>query len=110
MDDCIRQGQQIAIAANAIAVAIAGKLTLEEQNIIGNLLALAGASLLSVAAIGQACQTAKEAASGTQSSGSDTQNSSSDLQSSNSQSSDSENKSSGTKSAADSDYTINDIY
>jgi hypothetical protein len=46
----------LTVAANAIAVAIGHNLSLEEQNIVGNLFALAGASLLSMAAINQANQ------------------------------------------------------
>lgn len=44
----------LTVAANALAVALTEQLTLEEQNILGNLLALAGASMLSMAAINQA--------------------------------------------------------
>lgn len=48
------------LAANAIAVAVAKGLTIDEQNILGNLLALAGASLLSSAAIEQTNKSVEE--------------------------------------------------
>lgn len=47
---------KLAIAANAIAVTLAQGLTADEENILGNLFALAGASLLSMAAIDSAIQ------------------------------------------------------
>ena len=60
----------LTIAANAIAVALGHNLSLEEQNIVGNLFALAGASLLSMAAINQANQSSTS--DSTQSTASDT--------------------------------------
>lgn len=39
--------------ANAIATAISKNLTIEQQNIVGNLFALIGASMLSIAAINE---------------------------------------------------------
>lgn len=54
MKQMIREGQRIATAANAIAVALAQDLNTSEENILGNLLTLVGASLLSIAAIDEA--------------------------------------------------------
>ena len=52
------------VAANAIAVAISKGLTLEQQNILGNLMALVGASMLSMAAINQANSSGSDDSSG----------------------------------------------
>lgn len=46
-------GRQVTLYANALAVALSEKLSLDEQNVVGNLLTLAGASLLSIAAVNQ---------------------------------------------------------
>lgn len=54
MEGTTPSGGQIAVLANAIAVTVAEGLSPEQQNIVGNLLTLVGASILSVAAIAQA--------------------------------------------------------
>ncbi|HEX3027391.1 MAG TPA: hypothetical protein VHR42_09250 [Clostridia bacterium] len=66
------QGQQLAITANLIAVQLSEFLSLDDQNIVGNLLALTGASLLSIAAVGAARSSNEDpsAASSTSSTGS----------------------------------------
>ena len=46
-----QRSSEIVIIANTIAVAIAQDLNADEENILGNLLALVGASLLSFAAL-----------------------------------------------------------
>lgn len=51
------------MAANTLATLLARRLTLDEQNIVGNLLTAAGATLLSIAAIGESCQEAAKKAS-----------------------------------------------
>ena len=45
---------EITMIANAIAVALAKQLTINEQNILGNILELAGADLLTMASIDEA--------------------------------------------------------
>ena len=67
VDNCLRPGQQIAVLANAIAVVIAKKLTPTEENVIGNLIAQIGATLLAIAAIDQACESTDTASSTTSS-------------------------------------------
>ena len=57
----------LVVAANAISVAIAEDLNIEEQNIMGNLFALVGASLLSMAAINEANQKSGTASGSSQS-------------------------------------------
>lgn len=47
----LSDGKSLTLLANALAVAISEKLTVNEENILGNLLTLIGASLLSIAAI-----------------------------------------------------------
>jgi hypothetical protein len=54
MDNCLRPSQQLTVIANAIAVAISKNLTAREENILGNLITLVGASMLSIAAIDEA--------------------------------------------------------
>lgn len=49
-------GAELTVAANALATAISEHLTIDEQNVIGNLLTLVGTSLLSIAAINQSMQ------------------------------------------------------
>lgn len=51
---------QASVLANAVATALCKNLTLEEQNVFGNLFALIGASMLSVAAINQAVSSASQ--------------------------------------------------
>jgi hypothetical protein len=46
-----QKNSEIVIIANTIAVAIAQDLNADEENILGNLFALVGASLLSLAAL-----------------------------------------------------------
>lgn len=55
------RGGEAAVLANGIAVAISKDLTPDQLNILGNLVTLIGASLLSIAAIEQ---TAQEQATG----------------------------------------------
>lgn len=52
---CCR-GAAIATAASAITVALSENLTLDEQNILGNLLVQVGDSLLAIAAIDAVCE------------------------------------------------------
>jgi hypothetical protein len=59
-----RESIQLTVAANALAAAIAEKLTADEQNIVGNLLTLVGTSLLSIAAIDESISTDEAASSG----------------------------------------------
>jgi hypothetical protein len=54
LENCARPGQQIAILANAIAVALSKGLTPNEENVIGNLITQIGSTLLSIAAIDEA--------------------------------------------------------
>lgn len=49
-------GAAIATVASAITVALSENLTLNEQNIIGNLLVQVGDSLLAIAAIDAICE------------------------------------------------------
>lgn len=49
-------GAAIATAASAITVALSESLTLDEQNILGNLLVQVGDSLLAIAAIDAVCE------------------------------------------------------
>lgn len=56
MDNCVRSGQQIALLASALAVAISKGLTTTEENVIGNLIVQVGSVLLSIAAADQACE------------------------------------------------------
>lgn len=51
MKQAFRKGQQITAAANTAAVLLAQGLTPAEENVLGNLFTLVGASLLSIAAI-----------------------------------------------------------
>lgn len=51
---------QASVLANAVATALCEHLTLEEQNIFGNLFTLIGASMLSIAAINQAVSSASQ--------------------------------------------------
>ncbi|MDR3551938.1 MAG: hypothetical protein P4L75_02330 [Clostridia bacterium] len=44
---------RIAVEVNAIAVALSKQLSVDEQNILGNILAAMGATLLTIAAIEQ---------------------------------------------------------
>lgn len=46
-------GGEASVLANAISVALCEKMTIEEQNIWGNLLVLVGSSMLSIAAINE---------------------------------------------------------
>lgn len=55
----LRQGQQLSLYANTIAVALSKELTLDEENVIGNLLTLVGASLLAIAAVDASAEEAK---------------------------------------------------
>lgn len=59
MDNCVRVAQQLAVVANAIAVAISENLTIDEQNVLGNLICLVGTSLLSIAATAETCSNLK---------------------------------------------------
>lgn len=56
MNKSLRPGQEVSVVANAIAVAISKNLTPTEENIIGNLITQVGATLLSIAAIDEACE------------------------------------------------------
>jgi hypothetical protein len=60
VDNCLRTGQQIAVVANAIAIAISKNLTPSEENILGNLIAQVGATLLSIAAIDEVSSSSDE--------------------------------------------------
>lgn len=57
MDPCKNQNRQLVLAANAISVALSKNLSANEENILGNLLTLIGASLLSLAALDESCGT-----------------------------------------------------
>lgn len=61
---CVTEGQRIALAAHVIATAMAENLTASEQNVLGNLVAQIGATILSIAAVTQACEEARTAAAG----------------------------------------------
>lgn len=87
MDNCIRVAQQLAILGNTIAVALAEKLTIDEQNVIGNLITLVGASLLSIAATAETCTNAASSGNTTQ----DNQTTSSDNTTQDSQTTSSDN-------------------
>lgn len=52
------------MAANMLAALLAQNLTLDEQNVVGNLLTAAGATLLSIAAVGESCRTDSTSAAG----------------------------------------------
>lgn len=49
-------GAALATIASAITVALSENLTLDEQNIVGNLLVQVGDSLLAIAAIDAVCE------------------------------------------------------
>lgn len=59
MDNCADSARQMAIVANAIAVALTKNLTASEQNVLGNLFAQVGATILSIAAATQYCSEAE---------------------------------------------------
>lgn len=50
---------EASILANAFATALCERLTVDEQNIFGNLFSLIGTSMLSIAAINQAVSSSK---------------------------------------------------
>lgn len=56
MDVCRNQNRQIILAANAITVALSKNLSADEENVLGNLLTMVGASLLSLAALDVSCE------------------------------------------------------
>lgn len=72
VDNCLRPGQQIAVIANAIAVAIAKNLTPTEENVLGNLIAQVGSTLLAIAAIDEAVESSSTTDSGKNSNASST--------------------------------------
>jgi hypothetical protein len=57
-DPCCRYGdsRQVTLLANAIAIALTEGLSSQEKNILGNLLTLVSGSILSMAAIEEACK------------------------------------------------------
>lgn len=58
MDDaCREKNRQLVLAANAVTVALSKNLSANEENVLGNFFSLIGASLSTLAAIDQSCET-----------------------------------------------------
>lgn len=62
MNDCREKNRQLVLAANAITVALSKNLSADEENVLGNLLTMVGASILSLAALDQSCQAESDTA------------------------------------------------
>ena len=59
MDHCIQDSRRMAVVANAIAVALTENLSASEQNVLGNLIAQIGSTILSIAAAEEYCESLK---------------------------------------------------
>lgn len=55
MDNCSCSARQLAIIANAVAVALTENLTVSQQNALGNLIVQIGSTILSIAATTDLC-------------------------------------------------------
>jgi len=59
MDNCRQRATQLAVIASAVGVALAEKLSAEEQNIIGNMIVQIGSTILTIAAALQSCESSE---------------------------------------------------
>ena len=58
MDNCKQSAKQLALIANAVAIALSDNFNADELNVIGNLIVQIGSTLLTIAAVTQSCESA----------------------------------------------------